>query len=399
MTRPGDGDAASAETLRDGSGQREPRAEDLPTVDRGHYALAGELARGGMGRIVEARDLRLDRVVAIKEVLGRDAVATARFAREVRITARLQHPGIVSIYEAGRWDSGEPFYAMRLVHGEPLHTKIGRARTLADRLALLPKLLAVAEAVAYAHAQRIIHRDLKPHNVLVGDYGETVVIDWGLAKHLDDPAVETLPGEQPRKAIHAGTDSITVFGAVMGTPAYMPVEQATGQAVDERADVYAIGAMIYQLLGHRPPYLGATGDKVLDALVAGPPPLGRIVPDAPADVIAIVERAMARNPADRYATARELAEDLDRYLTGQLVKSHAYTTGELVRRWLRRHRSAVAVGAAAAIALVGARRRQLRRRWSRRRRRRPRSAAGGAGARRRRSARRRRCCSTARARP
>jgi WD40 repeat protein len=346
-------DAISGDTLRDGAaGTRAQSQPALPVVDRGHYTVDKELARGGMGRIVTARDRRLDRVVAVKEMLAGDSVAAARFAREVKLTARLQHPGIVSIYEAGRWDGDVPFYAMRLVDGRPLHDEIGLARTTAQRLALLPKLLAVAEAIAYAHGQRIIHRDLKPHNILIGTYGETVVIDWGLAKDLDDGEADSLPGIIRGGSASADSTAITVFGAVMGTPAYMALEQATGGKVDERADVYAIGAMMYQLLAHRPPYLGATGDKLLDALVAGPPPpLARVAPEIPADVVAIVERAMARDLAVRYRTAKELAEDLGRYLTGQLVRSHAYTTGELMRRWLRRHRGPVAVAAVAAVAL------------------------------------------------
>nr|HEX4313791.1 serine/threonine-protein kinase [Kofleriaceae bacterium] len=356
MTARGSGDDASAETLRDGSqGGGAARTDSLPTVDRRHYTIDRELARGGMGRIFTARDRRLDRTVAVKEVLSNDGDLTARFAREVRLTARLQHPGIVSIYEAGRWDTGEPFYAMRLVAGRPLHEVMVAAKTLAARLALLPRLAAVAEAVAYAHDQRIIHRDLKPHNVLVGTYGETVVIDWGLAKDLDS-ADDSLPAAAPDrdKRVAAGSDSITVFGSVMGTPAYMPVEQATGQPLDARADVYAIGAMMYQALAGRAPYLGKSADHVLDQLVAGaPPPLARVAPDVPADVVAIVERAMARELGRRYETAKALAEDLRLYLDGKLVAAHAYSPGELLRRWVTRHRGAVAVGAVAAVALAG----------------------------------------------
>jgi hypothetical protein len=346
-------DEASAETLRDGAAGRpsSPAASSggLPVIDREHYDVDKEIARGGMGRIYTARDKRLGREVAVKEVLARDADLLARFDREVRLTARLQHPGIVSIYEAGKWTSGEPFFAMRLIAGRPLDQVVTAAKTLADRLALVPKLLAVAEAMAYAHGKRIIHRDLKPQNVLVGDFGETVVIDWGLAKDLDDLTAESLPGREA-----AGSESLTVFGSIMGTPSYMPIEQATGQPLDERADVYAIGAILYQALSGRPPYVGKTASRVLDALVAGPPPrLTSVDREVPHDLVAIVERAMARDAKDRYPSAKELAEDLRRYLTGQLVASHAYTTGELVRRWLKRHRGAVAVGSVAVLALVG----------------------------------------------
>jgi serine/threonine protein kinase len=189
-------------------------APSLPVVDPEVYAVEGEHARGGLGRIVRARDRRLDRLVAIKELTRQGPSARARFEREARITARLAHPAIVPIYEAGRWPSGEPFYAMKLLTGRTLREVIDDARDLDARLGLLPHVLAVAQAVAYAHSQRVIHRDLKPANVLVGAFGETVVIDWGLARELDAPDGET--------------------GGVMGTPAYMPPEQAAGASVDER---------------------------------------------------------------------------------------------------------------------------------------------------------------------
>ncbi|MBS1123189.1 MAG: High-affnity carbon uptake protein Hat/HatR, partial [Deltaproteobacteria bacterium] len=158
-----------------------PDYDELLTVDRAHYAIDHELARGGMGRILEARDRRLGRRVAIKEVLQLDPAALARFEREARITARLEHPGIVHVHEAGRWPSGQPFYAMKLVRGQPLDVCIAQTPAFASRLALLPSVISVVDAIAFAHSQHVIHRDLKPANVLVGDYGETVVIDWGLA--------------------------------------------------------------------------------------------------------------------------------------------------------------------------------------------------------------------------
>ena len=141
-----------------------------------------------MGRILAARDLRVGRPVAVKELLGRSPQLAARFEREARVTARLQHPGIVPIYEIGQWPDGTPFYSMRMVEGRTLREAIEAAPTLAARLALLPAVIAATEAVAFAHAQRVIHRDLTPSNVLVGAYGETVVIDWGLAKDLGDDA-------------------------------------------------------------------------------------------------------------------------------------------------------------------------------------------------------------------
>ena len=155
---------------------------ELPQVDPESYVHGYEVARGGMGRIVAARDRRLRRVVAIKELIHHTADRAARFEREALITARLQHPSIVNLHEAGRWPGGQPFYAMKLVSGRSLGEVVAEPLAQGQRMALLPNLLQMAEAIGYAHQQRIIHRDLKPSNVLIGELGETVVIDWGLAK-------------------------------------------------------------------------------------------------------------------------------------------------------------------------------------------------------------------------
>jgi len=240
-------------------------------VDPEHYVVDGELARGGMGRILAARDRRLGRPVAIKELLHLDDDLLRRFEREARVTARLQHPAIVNVHEAGVWAShhpsrsepretapspplgGEPFYVMKLISGRSLDKIIAEQKTLAARLALVPNVLAVADALAYAHSQRIVHRDLKPANVIVGDFGETVVIDWGLAKELgvaEAPLAEGTGADAGRRpnAAASSPDSGTVAGALMGTPSYMAPEQVRGDPVDERADVYAIGAILYQTL-------------------------------------------------------------------------------------------------------------------------------------------------------
>jgi serine/threonine protein kinase len=165
--------------------------KELASVERHHYAITREIARGGIGRVFEARDLRLGRQVAIKELLPQNRDAARRFEREARITSRLQHPAIIHVYEAGVWPGGEPFYAMPLVAGRSLDKVVAEKQTLNERLGLLPNVIAVADALAYAHNGNVIHRDLKPANVLVGEFGETVVIDWGLAKALGDA---DLPG-------------------------------------------------------------------------------------------------------------------------------------------------------------------------------------------------------------
>jgi tetratricopeptide (TPR) repeat protein/tRNA A-37 threonylcarbamoyl transferase component Bud32 len=328
-----------------------PDYPDFLLVDVDRYADRQVMTQGGMGRIVIARDRRLRRQVAVKELRTQSAALRARFEREALLTARLQHPSIVSIYEAGRWPSGEPFYAMRLVPGRAFDQVIAGASTLESRLALLPHVLAIADALAYAHKERVIHRDLKPQNVMIGEFGETVVIDWGLAKDLTDTIPEAAIDAGPYRV--AADMGATRHGDILGTPAYMPPEQAEGLPADERADVYAIGAILYHLLCGHTPYAGSTSGEILDAVRhAPPPPLQLKQAGLPADLLAIVARAMAREPASRYPTARELAEDLRRFQSGQLVGAHRYSLRQLLGRWVRRHRTAVAVAGVAAAILV-----------------------------------------------
>jgi WD40 repeat protein/tRNA A-37 threonylcarbamoyl transferase component Bud32 len=321
---------------------------ELLAVDRQHYVVDGEIAKGGMGRVIAARDRRLGREVAIKELLPKNRDATRRFEREARITARLQHPSIIHVYEAGVWPGGEPFYAMHKVSGRSLDKVVAERATLNERLGLLPHVIAVADALAYAHSQRVVHRDLKPSNVLVGDFGETVVIDWGLAKDLEAPEL----GESHDRRARAESDE-TLSGSVVGTPSYMPPEQARGEIVDERADVYALGALLYKVLVGHAPYAGASSADVLEQVKGGPPlPVDQREPGTPPDLAAIVTKAMARDRETRYATAGELAADLKRFQTGQLVAAHRYTAGQLFWRWLRRRLLAVSIGAAAIIAIA-----------------------------------------------
>jgi len=321
-------------------------AADLPVVDPQRYSIEREFARGGMGRILTARDRRLGRSVALKELIRVEADPSARFVREALVTARLQHPAIVPVYEAGRWPTGEPFYAMKLVSGRPLVDVLGDLTTLEERLALLPNVASVAEAIAYAHSEQVIHRDLKPANILVGDFGETVVIDWGLAKDLREAAER--PPSKPRSLEGddeaSSVDGQTIEGSVMGTPAYMAPEQARGETVTPAADVYALGAILYHLLAGEAPYVGRTVDEILDRVVRGAlTPLVKRAPGVPRDLRAIVEKAMARDIEERYPTAKELAEDLRRFQTGQLIGAHDYSTLDRARLWVRRHRMPVFV--------------------------------------------------------
>ena len=256
----------------------------LATVDADRFTLRRQIAHGGMGRIVEAWDNRHLRAVAIKMLLRPDAEMERRFTREARITAQLQHPTIVPLYEAGRWTSGEPFFAMKLVEGRSLGQVIGDATTLAERLALLPHLVDVTEALAYAHGRGVVHRDLKPGNILVGAFGETVVVDWGLAKELDDAALSS-KRRRPRDEAHDDV-ALTSIGQAIGTPCYMPPEQARGDDVDARADVYALGALLYHLFAGEPPHASTTVRAAIEGVLAGPPaPLAQRVPDLPAALV------------------------------------------------------------------------------------------------------------------
>jgi serine/threonine protein kinase len=216
-----------------------PHDQRLSVDTKDRYQVTGEVGHGGVGRVLRAVDQVLDRPVALKELLAASEAMRSRFVREALITARLQHPSIVPVYDAGRLGDRSPFYAMKLVSGRPLDTAIAETTTLAQRLALLPTVLAIADAMAYAHSERVIHRDLKPGNVLVGNYGETIVIDWGLAKDL---AADESDGLDAGPYRAAALDK-TVAGTLLGTPAYMAPEQAAGEPVDERADVYALGAI------------------------------------------------------------------------------------------------------------------------------------------------------------
>jgi len=327
-----------------------PVDEQLTEVSRAHYDIRNELARGGMGRILVAHDRRIGRVVALKELLNTGDAVSRRFEREALVTGRLQHPAIVPVYEAGRWPSGEPFFAMKLVEGTSLDKVIAETTTLGARLALLPTIIQIAEAMAYAHSQHVIHRDLKPQNVLVGAFGETVVVDWGLAKDLAD-AAESLPS-LPSISSPAVSGDLTMAGSVMGTPTYMPVEQARGLPLDERCDVYALGAILYHTLAGKAPYTGKTADEILDKVNVGPPtPIAEVAPGVPEELAAIVDKAMARKLADRYRTAGELAAELGAFQAGQLVAAHRYSRWDLIKRFAKRHRAALS--AAAALLVIG----------------------------------------------
>jgi Protein kinase domain len=321
----------------------EPRREKRASAGVGgsdRYKPGTELGRGGMGRVVEAHDKVLGRTVALKEVMHVGDDGLRRFARETQITARLEHPSIVPVYDAGVSHDGAPFYVMRKVTGRPLEKLVARAATLDERLALIPNVLSAAQAIAHAHERGIIHRDLKPSNILVGAHGETVVIDWGLAKATG----ESEPRVAPVEPI-AGDSLRTQVGDVFGTPGFMSPEQhASSTDVDERADVYALGATLYYVLSTKiPPAEGPV------------PPLAFVVAGVPRELQTIVDKALADDLAVRYRNAGLLAEDLARFTTGQLVAAHDYSSRERLARFVRRHRALVITIAIAMVILaVGA---------------------------------------------
>ncbi|MBT8494094.1 MAG: serine/threonine protein kinase, partial [Deltaproteobacteria bacterium] len=324
----------------------------LPLADPGHYDLRHEVARGGLGRIVAAYDTRLEREVALKELMVRHPVSEARFEREAKVTARLEHPSIVSVHDAGVWKDGQPFYAMKLVDGQSLAGAIAETDSFEERMALLAHVIDVAEAMAYAHSQRIIHHDLKPANILVGAFGETVVIDWGLAKNLGrGEIIDEMLADDGEGAAESAYH--TSEGAVLGTPAYMPPEQASGEAVDERADVYALGALLYQVLVGKRPFFDVPAKDLLEvARRERPVPIHELVPEAPVDLLAIVDKAMANDPEDRYSNAGELADELHRFTTGQLVGAYTYSSKDLLFRYVRRHKRVLLTVAVSIVVLL-----------------------------------------------
>ncbi|HEU0031127.1 MAG TPA: serine/threonine-protein kinase [Kofleriaceae bacterium] len=348
-----DGDATVATTARDSTDGSSDRPS-LETFERAasdeRFELAGELGRGGMGRVVAATDLALRRAVAIKQVLSDDADDLRRFEREVQITAQLEHPAIVPIHEAGIAPDGRPYYVMRRIDGEPLSARLERTPDVRARLALVPNLLAIVDAAAFAHARQIIHRDIKPGNILLGAYGETLLIDWGLARRLDEPADAASTGTSA-----SGDTPLTRAGGLYGTVGYMPPEQARGEPLDARADVYALGATLFHVLAGRGPFEGMSAQERIARAVLGDDlaPSTVFDPAVPPERVAIVTKAMASDRARRYRDAGELAADLRAFLAGQLVAAHRYTTAERLRRFVRRHRVAVAaVGLALAVAFA-----------------------------------------------
>ncbi len=351
-------------TIQLRAGERPERAApNLPTIPGGmhshaeppgipppRYELGEEIARGGMGRVVDATDTRLGRIVALKEALALDADSIRRFERETQITARLEHPSIVPVHDAGKMADGAPFYVMRKIGGRALERLVANAETLGDRLALIPHVVAAAQAVAHAHERGIIHRDIKPSNILCGELGETIVIDWGLAKVKGEPDEESGTANW---VIEDDDQLKTRAGIVFGTPGFMAPEQLRGKAVNERTDVYALGATLYHLLSRKPPHYAKTADEMMrNAVRERPVPLAELIAGVPPELTTIVDKALSPDARARYQNARELADDLQRFLTGQLVASHHYTPREKFARFVKKNRVPVIAVGAAVVSLI-----------------------------------------------
>jgi serine/threonine protein kinase/WD40 repeat protein len=315
----------------------------LPVERQGQYERLDELGRGGQSIVWRALDRFVGREVALKELTspgagggspGSPTAARARFLRETRLTAQLDHPGIVPVHELARRPDGTLYSAQKLVRGRTLKAALAQCRTLKQRLELLPNLLNAAQAVAYAHGRSVIHRDLKPSNVMVGPYGETVVVDWGLAKRRGEPEPA-----RPKQTHEPGPD-LTLEGVALGTPSYMSPEQARGEleAIDERSDVFALGAILYELLTGRSPFHGADNAQVIEALLRGRPvPVRTLCPEAPPELSAIAERALRSTRAERYPDAGAFAGELAAYMAGGRVAAYTYGLLELARKFVKRN--------------------------------------------------------------
>jgi PAS domain S-box-containing protein len=302
------------------------QAEGAPSIGT-RYSCTRLHGTGGMGRVWLARDVSLGREVALKELrpeVASNDRAVTRFVREARLTGQLEHPGIVPVYDLiSRADSYEPCYTMRFVRGRTLTSAIaayhsrrraGNAEPL-ELVALLTAFAAVCNTVAYAHSRRVLHRDLKGDNVMLGDFAEVIVLDWGLAKRMDQPDEEAADNSRVRREVTQDA-GLTVHGDIIGTPAYMAPEQAEGRQdqIDERTDVYGLGAMLYEILTGQPPFDGATTLEVLKKAIRGnPPPPRELWPEVPPALEEACLKALAKDPAKRYARADELAQEVQRW--------------------------------------------------------------------------------------
>ncbi len=340
------------------------------------YRIVRNHAKGGLGEVFVAIDRELNREVALKEIQLRhaqDQESRDRFILEAEVTGGLEHPGIVPVYGMGTYADGRPYYAMRFIKGdslkeaiaafhavEPLKREPGQ-RSLELRK-LLRRFLDVCNAIEYAHQRGVLHRDLKPGNIMVGRYGETLVVDWGLAraKGKTGPGSGSGSGSTTEERTFvptSGNSSETIQGSAMGTPAYMSPEQAAGDLdrLGPCSDVYSLGATLYSLLTGKPPFQNADLGAILQAVQKGqflrPRTLDHTI-DPPLEAICL--KAMALRPEDRYNSPRALADDIEHWAADEPVTAWREPVSRRARRWVKRHRTAVTSGVATLVmALVG----------------------------------------------
>jgi serine/threonine protein kinase/formylglycine-generating enzyme required for sulfatase activity len=354
-----------------------------PKLDTTRYRLEGRVGQGGMGVVRRIHDQQLNRRLAMKVPLDRSLPTNdherqlanqliGRFLEEAQVTSQLDHPGVVPVHELGLDQQGKVYFTMRLVKGRTAHETFRLARARREdwtTTRALEVILKVCDTMAYAHDKGVVHRDLKPGNVMVGSFGEVYVLDWGVAKVLDQPDSHDLrvQPQEPATAARIGATRqrdaasdeavVSLGGQKLGTPSYMSPEQARSEALDARADVYSIGAMLYELLTGRAPYTvpgrKVDGYDIVKDVVEGlPKRIEEIEQGVPAELVAIVDKAMARNREQRYASATALAGDLRAFLGSQVVS--AYRTGALVelQLWVRRNKPLAASLVAAVLILV-----------------------------------------------
>lgn len=323
--------------------------------------------KGGLGRVSIALDEELHREIALKEILTQHAdnlENRTRFIREAEITGALEHPGVVPVYSLGKFADGRPYYAMRFIRGMNLQIALEDFHELTTNEAdkqlqfrqLLGRFVDVCDAIEYAHSRGVLHRDLKPSNVMLGDYGETLVVDWGLAKSLGD-AFETEDSMVAPVAISESASSTeTVVGRVVGTPTFMSPEQAAGRldALGPCSDIYSLGATLYHLITGEAPFKGTEAQVLANVQVGrfkSPREQNAAVPK-PLEAICL--KAMSRMTSDRYQSARELADDIERYLAGERVLAYAEPLADRALRWIRNHKPLVYSSAAAVAVAVTA---------------------------------------------
>lgn len=323
------------------------------------FRLLRRHAVGGLGMVSVAHDAELDREVAIKEMRldspSEDAIG--RFLMEARVTGQLDHPGIPPVYAVGYFDDGRPFYAMRLIDGTTLkdavtdfHSRFPPPDVSSQRSLELRKLLgafvSVCHTLRYAHSRNVLHRDIKPSNIMLGGFGETLVLDWGLAKSKEQSLPYSAVDAKAHQSLRRGDDpALTGTGSVMGTPHYMSPEQARGawESVNLRSEVYSLGATLYTLLTGKLPFSGSTRDAVLEQVRSGQFVRPRLVdPRIPPELDAICVKAMALEREDRFANAGELASEIEHWLADEPIGSYRETASRRWQRWFRSHQTAVA---------------------------------------------------------